>query len=315
MSIEENIRRLLINCDIEVKAKDFLTRILLFGAGFGLGVGMVLMNYAPELAIPSAIGTFVVFEVFIYAMLTLTAGKRVSAIEEALPDFLSMMAGNIRSGLTPERALLMSARKEFGPLAKEIDKAAKSTIVAGVPFTEALMGMTERVQSEMFAKTMRLVVEGVRSGGQLADLLERTSYDIRKSSALRKEVEATVLTYKLFMLAAAGMGAPVLYAVSSFMIGMITDMRAKISIDTSEAAQVLPMFTGNTAIPPELVMWFSVAAIGLTAVFGSLTAGVISKGKESDGFRYVPMLLALSITIFIAGKMFLETVLSEFFSL
>jgi flagellar protein FlaJ len=314
MSVEAKVQKLLINCDMDVKAKDFLARIGLFGAGFGLGFGLILLNYAPEYAIPAMFGVFILFEVVVYAMITLAAGKRVSQIEDVLPDFLTMMASNIRSGLTPERSLLVSARKEFGPLAKEIDRAAKSTIVAGVPFTDALLGMTERVQSEMFAKTMRLIVEGVRSGGNLADLLERTSYDIRKSDALRKEIAATVLTYKLFMLAAAGMGAPVLYAVSSFMIGMIADMREKINIGASDSSQVLPMFTGNTAVPPELVFWFSVLAIALTAIFGSLTSGVITKGKESDGFKYVPIILAISMAIFILGKMLLEVVLSEFFS-
>lgn len=314
MNIEERTHKLLINCDRDVNAREFLVSILLFGAGFGVGFGLILLNYAPEYAMPGAIGVFVLFEVVVYASLILSAAKRVGQIEDLLPDFLTMMASNIRSGLTPERALLFSARKEFGPLAKEIDKAAKSTIVAGTPFSEAMMGMTERVQSEIFAKTMRLIVEGMRSGGDLADLLEKTSYDIRKSAALRKEVAATVLTYKLFMLSAAGMGAPVLYAVSSFMMGMIMDMKEKISISGSQTSQVLPMFTASSSVPADLVFWFAVIAIGVTAVFGSLTAGVITNGKESSGFKYVPMILAISMIIFIAGKMLLEVVLTEFFS-
>jgi hypothetical protein len=97
------------------------------------------------------------------------------------------------------------------------------------------------------------------------------------------------------------------------MVGMITDMKGKISID-AESSQVLPMFGGNTAIPPDLIFWFSVIAICLTAVFSSLTSGVISNGKESAGFKYVPLILILSLMIFIVGKMFLELVLSEFFS-
>lgn len=314
MSIEDKLRKLLINCDRDVNAREFLVSMLLFGAGFGIGFGLIMLNYAPQYALAGAVGVFALFEIVVYASLILAAAKRVGEIEDLLPDFLTMMASNIRSGLTPERALLFSARKEFGPLAKEIDKAAKSTIVAGTPFSEAMMGMTQRVQSEMFAKTMRLIVEGMRSGGDLADLLEKTSYDIRKSAALRKEVAATVLTYKLFMLAAAGMGAPVLYAVSSFMVGMIMDMKEKIHIGSSDASQVLPMFTSTTSVSPELVFWFSVMAIGVTSVFGSLTSGVITNGKESSGFKYVPLILAISMLIFIVGKMMLEVILSEFFS-
>ena len=117
------------------------------------------------------------------------ANKRVAVIEELLPDFLSIMSSNIRSGLTYDRALLLSARKEFGPLSKEVDRAAKE-VISGKTLPDALMGMTTRVRSESFAKTMRLIVEGVRSGGKLADFAGGAAID--KSEILKVDCDVLV---------------------------------------------------------------------------------------------------------------------------
>lgn len=313
MNITERTQQLLDGIDFEYKAEKFLRNILLYGLGLGLGLTLIFYNYSAELAIAIGAASFIIFELVIYATLLLTLNKRVSMIEDMLPDFLALMSSNIRSGLTPDRALLLSARKEFGPLAKEIDRAAKAAI-SGIPFSEAFMDMTKRIRSEMFSKTVRLIVEGVRSGGNLADLLETTSLDIRRFKSIRKEVSATVLTYKLFVFAAVALGAPGLYAVSTFLIDIVSKMKEKINVNAEELSSQLPMLQGTESVSPEIVFLFSIAAITLTAFFGSLIAGVISKGKESEGIAYTPILLFLGYAVFIVGRIILENILGGTFT-
>src|SRR3989338_6908138 len=71
---------------------------------------------------------------------------KVKFIENILPDALQLMASNLRAGFTTDRALLLSARPEFGPLKDEINLVGKE-ITAGKPIEEALFNMTKRVQS------------------------------------------------------------------------------------------------------------------------------------------------------------------------
>ncbi len=191
---------------------------------------------------------------------------------------------------------------------REIDNAAKATI-SGTPFPDAFMNMTKNVESEVFSKTIRLIVEGVKSGGNLADLLENTALDIRRFGAIRKEVAATALMYELFMFAAAGIGAPLLYSVSNFLITIVSEMRGKISISTS-ASDYLPFVSSNSLVSPETVFWFSLVAISITAIFGSLTAGVISKGKESEGITFIPVIVVISLAVFFIGGIVLRMLLS-----
>jgi len=312
MKATEKLKALLYTCNLDFKAKEFMVRIFLYGLGFGVGLALIVYAFDAELAPWVGLGVFVVFEVCVYGVLIVSASSRIGKIEEMLPDFLTLMASNLRSGLTPDRALLLSARPEFGPLTSEIDRTAKETMT-GTSFPDAFMKMGMRVDSEVFAKTVRLIVEGVRSGGNLADLLDNTALDIRRFSAIRKEVAATVLIYSLFMFAAAGIGGPVLYAVSNLLIEVISDMKAKMGAFSSDATNYLPLFKGTSVIDPNLVFDYSIIAIFVTAFFGAIAAGVVSKGKESGGLPYIPILIALAFVVFFASKYFLGILLENLF--
>lgn len=300
---------LLANCDMDITAEAFGARFAAYGLGFGLGAGLVFFNYDLAWAAAAFLAVALGFWMCAYALLVVAANKRIGLIEEALPDFLNYMSSNIRSGITYDRALLLSARKEFGPLAKEVDRAAKETLT-GKPLAESLLDMTGRVHSPVFSKTMRLIVEGINSGGNLADLLEKTAMDLRRFEAIRKEVSATALVYQLFMFAAAALGAPLLYGVATFLVSMVSRMRAGIGaslVPGSGAAANIPFAMGGSpAFSPELVFWFSLAALAIGAVFGSLAAGVISKGKESEGFAYVPVMLAIAFGVFFLVRLALD---------
>ncbi len=309
--IVAHIRSLLYACDLRYDASDFILRILLYGVGFGIGTGLVFFNESLDFSFSLGFLVTFLFVAITYSLLLVTANKKTTMIEEALPDFLSFMASNIRSGVTYDRALLLSARSEFGPIAREIDYAAKQTL-AGKPLSDALMEMTTRVRSEMFAKTIRLIVQGFNSGGNLSELLESTAHDIRRFGAIRKDVSATVLVYQLFMFSAAAIGAPLLYSVTSFLIQVISDTRAKVGTGiTAESAQGLPFFGTSNAISPELIVSFSIVAIIITAFFSALAAGVISKGKESQGISYIPALLAIGLFLFFAGRVILNLLLGN----
>ena len=125
--------------------------------------------------------------------------SRAAKVEEALPDFLALVASNIHSGLTPDKALIVSAREEFGPLSVEVNRAGRYSLT-GMPLERVFVGMTEHIHSDLLDKTVRLIVEGLHSGGDMAELLEKTALDIRKFRSIRREVSSIILSYVLFII-------------------------------------------------------------------------------------------------------------------
>jgi flagellar protein FlaJ len=315
----KRLQYLLDNSDVHMHASKFFLFTLFSGLVFVSIFGIIVsyVGYPLWITILSSLGLLVIFGGTLYAMLVLRAMQRVASIEAVLPDFLSLMASNLRSGLTPDRAFILSVRKEFGPLEAEIDIAAKE-IVSGKSFTQAFEGMSRRIDSEIFAKAVRLIIEGVNSGGDLAHLLENTSLDIRRFSATKKDISATVRVYELFILAAAGIGAPLLYAVATFLVSVVFEMKEKLNLSEAASASVsatMPILGGasSAGMSPEIVYIFSIVAIAIGAFFGSLAAGVISKGKETEGYAYIPIMLAVAYAIFFCTRFLLDIFLGSTF--
>ena len=308
----EHISILLRGAKLQYSAREFVVKIALVGFLLGASTLFFLSGQPPLMAATVASSVFFIFCLLVYVMLSTLSSRRMDAIEKALPEFLGIMASNIRSGHTYDRALMLSARKELGPLSEEIDVVSKDTIT-GTPLNEALLNMAHRVPSPALEKTVNLIVKGLNSGGKLADLLEATSLDIRRFDGIKKEVDSTVLVYKLFSLAAVCIGAPLLYAVTGFLIGVFAETKSRIgSANISDGSGYLPFFQG-AAISPDVTFYFSLAAIGVTVFFGSLMAGVITKGDERTGLVYFPMIAIVAYSVFFLGKFVLNMLLGSFF--
>ena len=71
------------------------------------------------------VGIFCAVFLLFNGWLILAVDKRRDFVEKVLPDALELTAANIRAGFIPSKALLLSARSEFGPLAEAIKRSGK----------------------------------------------------------------------------------------------------------------------------------------------------------------------------------------------
>ena len=162
-----------------------------------------------------------------YFAILLSIDSKAKFVESVLPDALQLMSSNIRAGLTTDKALLMAARPEFGPFAEEIRRVGKETMT-GTTLADALMKINLRIKSDNLAKTLDLIVNSIKSGGKLADLLDQTSTDLRDQQIIQKEITASVLLYAIFVFIAIGMGAPLLFSMSSVGVKILGKLSAEI---------------------------------------------------------------------------------------
>ena len=294
-----------------------LFSIYLIAGSIVLGLAAsVFLSLSLEMAILAVIGAFAVMHILVYSKLYLDAESRANKVEEVLPDFLSLVSSNIRSGLTPDKALVVSARDEFGPLTVAINKAAKKSIT-GMPLDEVMMGMTEQIHSNLLEKTMTQIVEGIHSGGDLPELLEKTALDIRKFRSVKKEVNSIILNYELFIIAAITFGAPMLYGVSTFLVDIMIIIKGKIGGGAEAVSQLsgsVGIFKGKLLLTAAGVQLFSMLAIIITIFFGCMAVGIMSSGKRLDGLKYFPILALIGLGLLFAIRFGLSTILGGMLS-
>ena len=102
------------------------------------------------------------------------------------------------------------------------------------------MDITKRVKSDKIEKMMALIVSGLRSGGELALLLDHTARNLREQDFVDQKIRSSVRMYVIFIFSAVGFGAPILYALSSFLVEVLSNVLGKIDLPKS-STMALPI--------------------------------------------------------------------------
>lgn len=294
---------------IRISSRKFVLNMLMFS--FTLSVlstivSSIVLQWPYYLVVVGFFVTFALVLGGIYLFLDLQAEARGKQVERVLPDALQLVASNIKSGLTTERALLVSARPEFGPLEFEL-KRISTRVLSGVPIEKAILEVPKHIKSVLVERTMWLLARGISSGGEIADLLLQLSRNLRTQIALQSEAHASISIYVILIFFSAAFGGPALYAVSSFIVEVMSSQAGSTpSIDPSVMASAGSRFSGlgsfigarTQMITPEFVIFFAEIMLFVGGLFASLILGAIATGKEKDGVKYIPFVMLCSYGLF-----------------
>lgn len=315
---KDRITKELIYAGFERKAfKKFIGFSILFSLFLGVAAAFDLWVFLGWWGALIGIFIGVAFFVITNVAIILIADSRARTIEVVLPDALQLMAANIRAGMTIDKAIWLSARPEFGILEDEIRRVGAKT-VAGKPIKNALTEITERIKSSSLERAVKLIIEGIESGGELAKLLEEISLNIRTSQALKREIHSSVLMYTIFILFASVLGAPLLLAISLYFVEVMNNLWGPQILASTEVFGEGGL-TGGFIKPTELqvtpteLFYFALAIIIVTTFFGSLIIGLIQHGKEKMGVKYIPMLMIGALTVFLVARFIISYLFSGFF--
>jgi len=261
---------------------------------------------------------FGIVELVIYTWLSLLADSIAKNCEKVFPEALRLMATNVKAGLTPDKALFASARPEFGAFGLELMRAGKH-VIAGSEIKYALMEIPKRIKSKIIDNNLRLIIKGIESGGSLSKLLEETARDIERTRIVSEEVKANVLMYAIFIFFAAGIGAPVLYAISTFLVQVISHQMQTLSFGTDIQAMGGSfggigggfMSGGAITLSSEFLLTYTLLSLIVTSVFGGLIIGLVKTGEEKQGAKFIPVMITVAVVIFFVVRNIVSSVFAN----
>ncbi len=261
--------------------------VLLFGLSIPISLGI-------------GIAAAAIFEVSIYAAMEFRIEQRKDFIETLLPDYLQLAAANVRSGIAIDKAMILAARPEFGYFSDDVKEMNKE-LYSGVTLQAALTNLGKRYRSLQLSHTVRMMVEGIQYGGGMTDLLNQISKDIRNQQMVQKEISGQLFMYTIFIAFACLLGAPVLYALTSQMIGVTDTVWAGILKQNPGGLPTVGVsFLRPT--PPQITIDayhdFAIAAVVMITGFGAFIVSAISTGSVIRGIRYVPIFIIIGLGIF-----------------
>ncbi|WP_018086680.1 type II secretion system F family protein [Desulfurispora thermophila] len=182
-SISQRLEDQLTKADIPLRGEEFLIQVLLAGfCGFFL---IFLLTMQPALALASGIaGLFVPF-----LLLKIARQKRLSKLNNQIGDALVIMANSLRSGFSFLQAMEMVRRELPDPISKEFGRTFQE-INLGSQVEDALINMTERVQSEDLDLVVTAVLIQRQVGGNLAEVLDNIAETIRERVRIKGQIRS-----------------------------------------------------------------------------------------------------------------------------
>lgn len=159
----------------------------LLATSFGLAVTGCFFTFLFLHFMPLAIGAAFVLAFVPFAVLNFKKKRRVDAFNKVLPDAIDMMARSLRAGHSMVAAIGIVAEHAAEPVGSEFGEVFRKQNF-GLPLHNALTQLLDRVPSQ----DLRVVVTGILvqkdTGGNLAEILDRTVKVIRERLRIYGEI-------------------------------------------------------------------------------------------------------------------------------
>jgi tight adherence protein B len=123
-----------------------------------------------------------------YAILSFRRTRRINAFNAVLAESIDMLARALRAGHSVAGAMEMLAENAQEPAASEFEEIFKQQNL-GLPLRDALMQLLDRVPSADLRVLVTAILVQRDTGGNLAEILDRTVFVIRERLRIQGEIQ------------------------------------------------------------------------------------------------------------------------------
>ncbi len=219
----------------------------------------------------------------IYGWYTYLHVRKIYKIDTIFPDFVRDLAESRRAGMTFTKAVLFASKGNYGILTPEIQKISQQ-VSWGSSVTDALITFAERVNTRSIRRTVSLIIEASRSGGNVADVIDVAAKDAREIKMLEAERKANMASYIVVIY----VGAFVFLAIIAILCASFLP-----SMTGSSTTGLQGALGGGSVRMEDIQPIFYYATI-VQGIGSGLVAGVFEDGNFSSSVKHVFVLVLVS---------------------
>jgi flagellar protein FlaJ len=203
------------------------------------------------------IGTGILAGILPFVISLINETKEEAEKEEMFLEFTRNLVESVKTGTPISKSIMNLKDKSFGVLGIYIKKLAKQ-ISLGIPLNLALQTFAKDVNNQTVSRTIILIGQAERAGGDIGEILEAVADAVSISDKLKKERKAAISTL----------------VVQGYIIFFVFMMIILIM-----QYQILPMVSGISDL----------GSSGLGGGLGGIgvSAGTVDEGDISDSFLYL----------------------------
>ncbi|MEA3282796.1 MAG: type II secretion system F family protein [Euryarchaeota archaeon] len=212
-----------------------------------------------------------------YSIDTYRQKRRQKRREVAYSEFLFKLSELMRGGIDPIRGVIDLSTTDLGAITDNV-RGAASAMVLGHSFSDAMNDMAEALGSKLITRYTALVVQAAYTGGAVADLILRTSEDLRAVIGIEREKDGNLKQYVVIFYLAQGIIVMLAYILSTSLLPLIQGMG-------------MELLFGNSGVSEINFERGFFHMIMLNALFGGIIIGQITEGEMKHGLKHSAILV------------------------
>ena len=225
----------------------------------------------------------------IYGIFEYLHFKRIYKIDSIFPDFIRDIAASRRAGMTFTKSILFTSKGNYGLLTNEIKKIAQQ-ISWGSSVEDALKAFAQRINTNSVKRTVSLIIEASKSGGNVADVLDVAAVDAREIKILEGERRVTMATYVIVIY----VGMFVFLAIIAILVG--TFIPSLTGVNMQSLSNTIGGL-GSTFNQSDIVNVFYTAII-IQSTGTGIVAGIFEDGHLQSSVKHIFIMVIVSWFVF-----------------
>ena len=221
---------------IQSDGQTSIGNILMTSVSIGLGIGLALFLFTGMLLAGVAVGGAACIAPTAY--LKFKRSRRLNKFDTNLPECIDMMSRSLRAGHSVVAAIGIVADQALEPAKSEFSEVFKKQNY-GLPLRDALMQMLERVPSQDLRVLVTAILVQKDTGGNLAEILDRTTHVIRERIRIKGEIQTHTAQGRL-----TGWILCMLPLVLLVLINIVNPGYSKVLIETETGHKLLYIGVG-----------------------------------------------------------------------
>lgn len=264
------------------------------GMGFGLVIIGVSFLFKDTKLFYLILGVGALIGVLPFVISLINETRVEAEKEEMFLEFTRNLVESVKTGTPISKSIINLKEKAFGALDKNIKKLANQ-ISLGIPLNLALQVFAKDVNNETVSRTIILIGQAERAGGDIGEILESVAEAVTISDKLKKERKAAISTlvvqgYIIFLV------FMIIILIMQFQIlPMVSGIAELGSIGEGTFASIGA--TGGESIEQEDISSSFLYLLLIQGFFTGLTIGKLGEGGVKAGIKHSFALMLISFVV------------------
>lgn len=220
----------------------------------------------------------------------LQENKKQKGIEVKFLEFVRALMETVKSGVSIPKAIREVSNEDYGHLTPYVKKLANQ-LEWGFPLHDALVNFANDTNNRIIKKSVSIVIEAEKSGGNMGEVLEAVSNSVFSIKKIKEERKASVYSQMV-------QGYIIFFVFIIIMLVMQVYLMPKISeLDIGTYSPLAGTFGGGAKLSQEYMDQLFTYLAMIQGFFAGLMIGKFSEGELKYGIKHALILVIVGYLI------------------